>query len=189
MSKSIALACCLFLCKPGTSQILSAPRFYLGSVYTHTVTDVTKENNPWGLGVSTQIFTKGIGWLQPTFELSNFAFLENKGEPVFVHPLPLDQQDADYYAIPRESYPNFQNMANLLAGVSLFPRRFLFVSFTGGISLTNRLRWAEKSFVGFCFPKNQRIMVTASYLTIFKRIPGTQADYTGWSLGLAVRMH
>ena len=189
MFKCFAFACCLLMYKSGISQLLSSPRFYLGSVYTHTLTDITRGNNPWGLGVSTQIFTKGIGWLQPTVELSNSAFLENDGIPVFLHPLPPNQQNADYYAIPGESYPNFQNMVNLLTGVALFPTRYVFISFTGGASQTNRLRWAEKSSLGFYLPKNQRIMLTASYLTIFRRIAGSHTNYTSWSLGLAVRLH
>src|SRR5205807_627798 len=77
MQKFITVVLFCFTLTQSFCQAQNKVSIYLQGQYNKTLYDVTKGNNPWGIGLGLQLFYNKILKLQPTVDLTADAYLED----------------------------------------------------------------------------------------------------------------
>lgn len=148
---------------------------YLSIQYNKTMYDVTKGNNPWGVGLGFQTFLNNSTKFKPTIELTGDIYLED--DKVF-----------------RTNYNgteinDVRGMVNLFIGTSFNPTQNIYLSFVGGPSFIHgqTLLGIKPSFV-FYFSKSQKWTGKISYINIFNRDNTTKQDFGSLSLAIGLKL-
>lgn len=148
---------------------------YLQGQYTHTISDRTIDNNPWGLGLGVQTFFTLKTKLDPTIELAADTYLQD--DKVFrTNPdgTPID---------------DLGNMVNLFFGVVYNPIRPIYFSLIAGPSFSNgHALLGIKPLIGFYCPGNKKWTAKIYYINIFNRDQTTKQDFSAVSLAIGRKL-
>ena len=148
---------------------------YLLTQFNTTRYDVTKGNNPWGVGLGLQTFLNNKTKFKPTIELTGDIYLED--DKVF---------RTDSTGTPLN---DVRGMVNLFIGTSFNPTKNIYLSVVGGPSfLGGQTLLGIKPSLGFYFTKSQRWTGKVSYINIFNRGNVTKQDFGSLSLALGVKL-
>lgn len=151
---------------------------YLQAEFNGTTQDVTKSNNPAGIGGGVQSFFNVSRIFKPTLELTADAYLggekvlrvNSNGEPIDV----------------------VSGMFNLFGGVSFHPIKYVYLAFTAGPSRVtgsdnSNLHLGIKPSFGW-LSKNRRWTARVSYINIFKRENFLKENFTSISFSIGKRL-
>ncbi|HOK25069.1 MAG TPA: hypothetical protein P5320_00585 [Bacteroidales bacterium] len=75
MQKLLTTFLVCFILSNASGQIQHKASLYLEVQYNQTISDVTKGNNPWGMGLGLQMFFRQKSMFRPTVELTADAYL------------------------------------------------------------------------------------------------------------------
>lgn len=165
-----------FLVTLSFAQAQRKSSLYLQGQYNQTLYDVTKGNNPWGMGLGLQIFFQPASRLKPTIDLTADAYL----------------QDDKVLRVNTDGTPinDLGGMINLFAGGSYHPARTVYLSFVAGPSfLGGETKLGVKPSLGFYFSSNQRLTGKVSYINIFNREEKAKEDFGSISFSLGVKLY
>ena len=148
---------------------------YLLTQYNNTMYDVTKGNNPWGIGLGVQTFLNNKTRFKPTIELSGDIYLMD--DKVF---------RTDSAGTPLN---DVRGMVNLFVGTSFNPTKNIYLSVVVGPSfISGQTLFGIKPSLGFYFPKSQRWTGKISYINIFNRDKATKEDFGSLSLAIGLKL-
>lgn len=168
------LPCFVLTLSFGQTQRKSS--MYLQGQYNQTLYDVTKGNNPWGIGLGLQMFFRQTSKFKPTIDLTADAYLEDdKVLRLNTDGTPINDLDG---------------MVNLFAGGSYYPTNTIYLAFVGGSSfIGGQTKFGIKPSLGFYFSQNQKWTGKISYINIFNRDKRTNEDFGSISFSLGVRLY
>ncbi len=170
-----AIVLCLMV-KQSFGQEQRKTALYLQGQYNQTLYDVTRLNNPRGMGLGLQLFLPHTPVLKSTIDLTADAYLG--GYKVMY-------LDADGAGIN-----DIGSMINFFAGGAYQPTRSVYLSFVGGPSfLGGVVKLGVKPAVGFYLSSNQKWMGKLAYINIFNRENKIKEDFGSVSLSLGVRLY
>ena len=165
-----------FIVTQAFGQAEHTSSLYLEGQYNHTLSDVTKGNNPWGVGLGLQLFLRQTSKLKPTVELTADAYL----------------MDDKVYRMHPDNTPiiTVGGMVNVFAGASVHPIRNAYLSFVAGPSFVGgQTLLGLKPSLGFYFSANQKLTGKISYINILKREASAKQNFTSVSFSLGVRLY
>ena len=168
---------CLILAKTfGQSQKKIST--YLFTQYNNTLYDITKGNNPWGVGLGLQTFFNNRTKFKPTIELTGDIYLEDDK---------VLRLNADG-TVPA-NYNDVRGMVNLFVGTSFNPTKNIYLSFLAGPSfISGQTMLGIKPSIGFYFSKSQKWIGKVSYINIFNRDKITKEDFGSLSLAIGLKL-
>jgi hypothetical protein len=148
---------------------------YLLTQYNNTMYDVTKGNNPWGVGLGLQTFLNNKTMFKPTIELTgDIYFVDDK---VFR----TDSNGNQLNAVG--------GMVNLLFGTSFNPKKNIYLSFVAGPSfISGQTLIGIKPSIGFYFTKSQKWTGKISYINIFNRGKTIKKDFGSLSFTVGLKL-
>lgn len=148
---------------------------YLLTQFNTTLYDVTKGNNPWGVGLGLQTFLNNKTTFKPTIELTGDFYLED--DKVF---------RTNSFGSPLN---DVRTMVNLFIGTSYNPTKKTYLSVVVGPSfISGQTYLGIKTSVGFYFTKLQRWTGKVSYINIFNRYMTTKEDFGSLSLAVGLKL-
>jgi hypothetical protein len=149
---------------------------YFEGQYNQTISDVTKGNNPWGLGLGLQMFLLPTSLFRPTAELTADSYLmDDKVYRMYLDGTPIG---------------TVGGMINIFFGASVHPARNAYLSFLAGPSFVGgQTLLGLKPSLGFYFSANQKVTAKISYINVVKREERAKQNFTSFSLSLGVRLH
>ncbi len=149
---------------------------YLEGQYNQTISDVTKGNNPWGMGLGLQMFFRQTAVIGPAVELTADAYLmDDKVYRMYLDGTPIGTVRA---------------MINVFAGASVRPLRNVYVSFLAGPSFVGgQTVLGLKPSLGFYFSSNQKVTGKISYINVLKREERAKQNFRSVSFALGVRLY
>lgn len=172
------LFCSAFFC--GFSQNQDKISSYLLFQYNHTISDFTKETNPWGVGVGFQIYFNNKSKFKPTIELTGDAYFFPEE---LVSRIIIPIIDPQY--TPNSVY----GMINLFVGSSYDLSKNIFASFVIGPSLINETVFLGiKPSLGFYITKSQKYAGKISYINVFDRIKNVKKDFASLSISISRKL-
>lgn len=176
MQKLITTSLLCFLLTHVLGQTQRKISLYLEGQYNQTISDVTKGNNPWGMGLGLQFFFRQTSILRPTVELTADAYLmDDKVYRTYLDDKPIG---------------TVGGMINILAGASVHPIRNGYFSFAAGPSFVGgQTLFGLKPSLGFYFSSDQKVTGKISYIDILKRETRAKQDFRSVSVSLGVRLH
>ena len=149
---------------------------YLQGQFNNTLYDVTKGNNPWGMGLGLQFFFNNLETLKPTFDLTADAYLE----------------DDKVYRLYSDGTPinELGGMINVFAGASFHPIKTVFLSFVAGPSFISgqKALFGIKPSAGFYFSQNKKWTGKVSYINVYSRDERTKGDFGSMSFSLGLKV-
>lgn len=167
---------CIIICTQALAQKERKKSLYLQGQYNHTLSDVTKGNNPWGMGLGLQIFFRQASIVRPTVEFT-----------------------ADVYLMDDKVYRGYSDgtaietvggMVNIFAGASVHPIRNAYISFVAGPSFVGtQTLLALKPSVGFYFSNNQKLSAKISYINVLKREVRAKQNFNSISFTLGMKLY
>jgi hypothetical protein len=176
MQKLLTTFLVCFILSNAFGQTQRKASVYLEGQYNQTISDVTKGNNPWGMGLGLQMFFRQKSMFKPTVELTADAYLmDDKVYRMYLDGTPIG---------------TVGGMINVLAGASIHPIRNAYVSFLAGPSfLGGQTLLALKPSLGFYFSSNQKVTGKISYINVLKREERAKQNFTSISIALGVRLY
>ena len=151
---------------------------YLFTQYNNTLYDITKGNNPWGVGLGLQTFFNNWTKFKPTIELTGDIYLEDDKT------LRLNTDGT----VPA-NYNDVRGMINLFIGTSFHPTKNIYLSFVAGPSfISGQTMLGIKPSIGFYFSKSQKWTGKVSYINIFNRDKITKEDFGSLSLAIGLKL-
>jgi hypothetical protein len=148
---------------------------YLLTQYNNTMYDVTKGNNPWGVGLGLQTFFNNKTKFKPTIELTGDIYLED--DKVF---------RTDSNGTPLS---DIRGMINFFVGSSFSPTKNIYLSVVAGPSfISGQTLFGIKPSLGFYFTKSQRWSGKISYINIFNRGNEIKKDFGSLSLAAGLKL-
>ena len=151
---------------------------YLFTQYNNTLYDITKGNNPWGVGLGLQTFFNNWTKFKPTIELTGDIYLEDDKT------LRLNTDGT----VPA-NYNDVRGMINLFIGTSFHPTKKIYLSFVAGPSfISGQTMLGIKPSIGFYFSKSQKWTGKVSYINIFNRDKITKEDFGSLSLAIGLKL-
>jgi hypothetical protein len=176
MQKLITTFLLCFILMQAFGQTQRKTSLYLEGEYNQTISDVTKGNNPWGMGLGLQMFFRETSMFKPTVELTADAYL----------------MDDKVYRMYLDGTPvgTVGGMINVFAGASVHPIRNAYLSFLAGPSFVGgQTLLGLKPSLGFYLSSNQKVTAKISYINILKREERAKQNFTSLTLSLGVRLH
>ena len=149
---SILLLFCSFVPTALLAKKLST---YISMQYNKTLYDLTKGNNPWGLGFGVQTVLKSRSVFKPIIDLTGDAYLDD--DKVL---------RTDSSGVPLN---DVGGMINFFAGASFAPARICFFRSWPGRALLVGNYALYKTFGRFYFSGNQKWMGKIAHINIFNR--------------------
>ena len=175
MQKFIITFLLSFLLVPGIGQTNRKTSAYLEGHYNQTLSDITKGNNPAGLGLGIQFFFRQRSLLNPTVELSGNVY-------------PGGDKVGRLYP-DRTFIPVVENMINLFAGASYRPLPDAYMSLVLGPSFVNgQKHFGIKPSFGFYFSSSKKLTGKVSFINIFNREAREKKDFSSVSFSLGVKL-
>ncbi len=148
---------------------------YLLTQYNTTLYDVTKGNNPWGVGLGLQTFFNNKTKFKPTIDISGDIYLMD--DKVF---------RTDSTGTPLN---DVRGMVNLFVGTSFNQTKNIYLSVVVGPSfISGQTLFGIKPSLGFYFPKSQRWTGKISYINIFNRGNVIKKDFGSLSLAVGLKL-
>ena len=148
---------------------------YLQGQYNKTIYDITKGNNPWGVGAGVQLFYKNNSPFKPTVSLTADIYLAD--DKVF-----RTQADGS----PIESVGS---MVNLFAGAAYQLAGAMYISLqTGPSFISGKTFLGLNPSLGFYLLKNKRLTGKLSYINVFKRDIPSGMGFGTISLSAGVKL-
>jgi hypothetical protein len=171
---STILLCSILAHAVGQTQRKTS--LYFEGQYNQTISDVTKGNNPWGMGLGLQMFFRQTSVFRPSVELTANAYLmDDKVYRMYLDGTPIG---------------TVGGMINVFAGASVYPIRNAYVSFLAGPSFVGgQTLLGLKPSLGFYFSSNQKVNGKISYMNVLKREERAKQNFTSVSFALGVRLH
>lgn len=176
MQKLLTTFLLCFILSNAFGQTERKTSMYLQGQYNQTISDVTKGNNPWGMGLGLQMFFRPKSTFKPTVELTADAYLmDDKVYRMYLDGTPIG---------------TVGGMINAFAGASVHPIRNAYVSFLAGPSFVGgqTLLGLKPSF-GFYFSSNQKVTGKISYINVLKREARAKQNFTSISFALGVKLY
>lgn len=162
-----AVCCCLLF--SGHAQKTTG---YFTFQYNTTIHDATAGNNPWSIGIGTQMFF-GKSKVKPTIELTaDFYGYSDKVLVTYSDGTPIDAVGG---------------MINLFPGASYHPAKNVFFSLSAGPGLIQKIHFGIKPAAGF-YLNNQKCQVKISYIHIYNREEREKEDFGSVSISVGVKM-
>jgi hypothetical protein len=148
---------------------------YFEGQYNQTLADVTKGNNPWGMGLGLQMFFRQKSTLKPTIEVTADAyFMNDKVYRTYLDGTPIG---------------TVGGMINVFAGASIHPIHNAYLSFLAGPSFVGgQTLLGLKPSLGFYFSSNQKVTGKISYINVLEREARAKQNFTSISFALGVRL-
>ena len=173
MQKIIATFLLCFIFVFAFAQSTKKISTYLLTQFNTTLYDVTKGNNPWGIGLGLQTFLNTNTKFLPTVELTGDIYVA----------------DDKIFRVAVVGTDDVSGMVNLLIGTSFNPTRNFYVSAVIGPSfISGQTLFAIKPSLGFYFSKSQRWTGKLSYINVFNRGNAIREDFGSLSLALGVKL-
>jgi hypothetical protein len=148
---------------------------YVTFQYTHTLKDVTKGNNPWGMGTGLQIFFNINQWFRPAVDLTSDLYLEN--------------DKTLRVAANGEHFEQVTTISKILAGPSLQLGTYANVGFVAGAAFVNReALLAIKPSLTIFPTKRQTVFFKGSHITVFNRGNVIKENFVSWSVGVGLKV-
>jgi hypothetical protein len=148
---------------------------YFFTQYNKTLKDLSKENNPWSLGIGFQLLVNNKTKFKPAIEVTGDLYLEDDK---------VLRTDASGTPLN-----DLGEMVNLFVGTIFIPAKNIYVSFMLGPSfLGGETHFGIKPSVGFFFPKNRQWTAKLSYIDIFNRDKESGQDFTSVSIAVGVKL-
>lgn len=148
---------------------------YLGGQYNKTLYDITKGNNPWGIGLGLQSFLNVASKFKTTVEVTADLYLEDDKV------LRLNPDNTPIEAI--------RSIINLFAGASYHPTKKIYLSLvTGSSFISGETYLGIKPSIGFFVTPTQKWTSKVSYTNIFNRDKRINKDFGAVSLTIAVKL-
>ena len=148
---------------------------YLLTQFSTTLYDVTKGNNPWGVGLGLQTFLNNKTKFKPTIELTGDIYLEDD-KVLRTNSIGTPLNDV-------------RSMVNLFIGTSFNPTKNIYLSVVVGPSfISGQILLGIKPSLGFYFTKSQRWTGKVSYINIFNRDKTTKEDLGSLSLAVGLKL-
>ena len=170
----VAFLLCLIL-TPSFGQVRKKITTYLLTQLNTTLSDNTKGNNPWGVGLGLQTFFNNKTKFSPCIELTGDIYLaddkvlrtDNSGTP----------------------FNDVRSMVNLFAGSSYHPAKNLSVSVVVGPSfISGQTLFGIKPSLAVYLPASPRWTATISYIHIFNRGNIIKKDFSSLSVAVGLRL-
>ncbi len=167
------LLCFILTCSFGQTQKKAS--VYLMTQYNNTISDVTKANNPWGVGLGFYSYLNTKTKFNPTVELTGDIYLVDDK---------VSRTDSN-----GNHLNDIRGMINLFAGASFNPTKNIFLSVVAGPSfISGQTLLGMKYSFGFYFPRSQRWTGKISYINIFNREKTTKKDFGSLSLAIGFKL-
>lgn len=176
MQKLLTTVLLCFILSKAFTQLERQISLYLEGQYNQTISDVTKGNNPWGIGLGLQMYFLQKSIFKPTFELTSDSYLmDDKVYRSYLDGTPVGTVD---------------KMINIFAGASFHPTRMAYLSFLAGPSfIGDQTLLGLKPSVGFYFSSKQKMTCKISYINILKREARAKQNFTSISFALGMRLY
>ena len=175
MQKVITTFLLCFILTSSFGQTQKKISTYLLTQFNTTLYDVTKGNNPWGIGLGLQTFLNNKTKFKPTIELYGDIYLMD--DKVF---------RTDSVGTPLN---DVRGMVNLFVGTSFNPTKNIYLSVVLGPSfISGQTLFGIKPSLGFYFPKSQRWTGKISYINIFNRGNTIKKDFGSISLAVGLKL-
>lgn len=175
MQKVITTFLLCFILTYSFGQTQKKVSTYLSIQYNKTMYDVTKGNNPWGVGLGLQTFLNNSTKFKPTIELTGDIYLED--DKVF-------RTDSTGTQLN-----DVRGMVNLFVGTSFNPTKNIYLSVVVGPSfISGQTLLGIKPSFGFYFSKSQRWTGKISYINIFNRGKTIKEDFGSLSLAVGLKL-
>jgi hypothetical protein len=144
--------------------------------YTGTIDDVTKDNNPWAMGVGVQSYFNNNSRFRPTLDITADIYLE-------------DDKVMRYYP-DGTVMDDLGGVVSVFAGAAYFLGNRTYVSFVMGPGFTEgQTNFGIKPSFGFYFSERKRWTGKISYINLFNRDNRYGQDFTSISFTLGVRIY
>ena len=175
MRKIVSAAIFLFFFSNIYSQQKHKLTGYLQFQYTHTLYDLTKGNNLWGIGTGLFVFIDGKSAFKPALDLTADIYLVD---------------DKVYRMYPDGSeMVSVHGTVSLFPGISFQPKGRFFAGIYGGPSLvSSSVLLGIKPSMGIYFDDKHRWAGKLSYINIFNRDYRGGQDFGSWSASIGVRI-
>ncbi len=148
---------------------------YLSGQYNKTLQDITKGNNPWGLGLGVQCYFNPTQKWKPFIDVTADAYLEN--DKIYI-------TNADGSEIR-----DVRGMVNILGGVAYRPAKKIFGSLAAGPGfVSEKVLLGVKPSLGFFFSENQKWTGRISYIHLFNRDTRSKEDFGSISFSMGCRI-
>ncbi|HPG10905.1 MAG TPA: hypothetical protein PLU37_05200 [Chitinophagaceae bacterium] len=175
MQKVITTFLLCFILASSFGQTQKKISTYLLTQFNATMSDVTKGNNPWGVGLGLQTFLNNKTKFKPTIELTGDIYLED--DKVL---------RTDSTGTPLN---DLGGMVNLFIGSSFNPTKNIYLSVVVGPSfISGQTLFGIKPSLGFYFTKSQRLTGKISYINVFNRGNIIKKDFTSLSLAVGLKL-
>lgn len=176
MQKLISTFFLFIICTQVLAQKERKGSLYLQGQYNHTLSDVTKGNNPWGMGLGLQMFFRQASVVRPTVEFTADAYL-------------MDDKVYRGYS-DGTAIETVGGMVNIFAGASVHPIRNVYFSFVAGPSFVGtQTLLGLKPSLGFYFSNNQKLSAKISYINVLKREVRAKQNFTSISFTLGLKLY
>lgn len=145
---------------------------YFTFQYNLTLRDATSGNNPWSIGIGTQVFL-AKSKIKPTSELT--ADLYGYSDKVYItytDGTPIGEVGSKINLFPGLSYCFVKNA---------------FVSFSAGPSFIGKVYFGIKPSIGF-LSSSQKWLVKISYINIYNREVREKEDFTSASVSIGAKI-
>lgn len=175
MQKVISTFLLCFILISSFGQTQKKVSTYLLTQFNTTLSDVTKGNNPWGIGLGLQTFLNNKTKFKPTIELTGDIYLyDDKVLRTDSNGTPLN---------------DVRSMVNLFVGSSFNPTKNIYLSVVVGPSfISGQTLFGISPSFGFYFTKSQRWSGKISYINIFNRGNAIKKDFSSLSLGVGLKL-
>ena len=174
MNKALATFLFIFLIQKSFCQPAKFST-YLQVQYTNTLSDQTKNNNPWSLGAGVQLVLNNQYKLKPIAELTIDGYFEDDK----VLRITSDGKE----------FERVNTTVNFLAGMAYHPTQQVFLSFAAGPGLINKQTLlCIKPSIGLFFNSNQKFSGRFSYINVFNRGQFSKEDFSSISISLSTRL-
>jgi hypothetical protein len=148
---------------------------YLEGQYNQTLSDVSRGNNPWGIGLGLQAFFLEHRRVHPTIEITGDAYL-------------LDDKAYRTYPNGTQIKP-VKGVVNIQAGGALAITPHVYASILAGPSfVSGQTLFSFKPSIGVYFTSRKRITAKLSYLNIMNRGEYQKVDFTALSFGVGIKL-
>lgn len=149
-----------------------------------TLYDITKGNNPHGIGLGFQAFLNTKSKFKATLELTGDVYMYDD-DVLRARSVEISPGVWDYEA----PIPDVPSMFNLFAGASWHPNKNFFLSGAVGPSLIGgNVYLGFKPALGLV-TNNQRWMGKIFFINIFQRDFPTQSDFGSVGISVGYRLH
>lgn len=171
MHKIITTFLVCFVLTQASGQANKKTFTYLIGQFNSTISDITKGNNPWSMGLGFQTIFNNKSKFKPAIELTGDLYLaDDKVFRTNIDGTPIE---------------DVSTMVNLFAGVSFHPTKQVYLLLLAGPSFINgQVVPGIKPSIGFYFSKSKKWTGKISYIYIYNRDKTYKEDFSSLSFAI-----